>query len=88
MEIIVKMEAAGALSSFTSEKGETIQKLDVQISQGKNRFMATAFDKVALELSQNAPVLNAIYVADLSFSVSGRDKAFQNVRLNSLVPLF
>lgn len=85
MYLIVRVIEVSALESFQSERsGETIQKVDVLLGVGRNRFLATAFDKLALYLSSAALDKSYFYTADLSFSVNGTQRKFQSVRLNDL----
>ena len=85
MQLIVRVIEVSPLVSFQSARsGETIQKVDVLLGYGRNRFLATAFDKLALYLSSAALDKSYFYVAELSFSVNGTERKFQSVRLNDL----
>lgn len=85
MLLIVRVIEVTPLVSFQSERsGETIQKVDVLLGIGRNRILATAFDKLALYLSSAALDKSYFYTAELSFSVNGTERKFQSVRLNDL----
>ena len=88
MEIIVKVVEVAEPQTFTSQSGSTLEKQDLILQQGFNLFIATAFDKTVTELRANPPIVGGVYVADLSFAVSGNDKKFQNVRLGRIAPMF
>ena len=88
MEVIAKIMSCGDLTTFATEGGNQIQKIELQLNAGLNQFICAAFDKMALELSANKPIVNAVYVCDLSFSISGKERNFQNVRLVRIAPLF
>ena len=85
MEIIVRVIEKGALEKFRgAASGEEVSKVDVTLGHGSNRIIATAFDKTALEIAATDIDTSYIYVADISFSVAGSERKFQNVRLNKL----
>lgn len=85
MEIIVRVIEKGALEKFKgANSGEEVSKVDVTLGHGQNRIIATAFDKTALEIAAWEIDTSYIYVADISFSISGSERKFQNVRLNRL----
>lgn len=91
MEIIAKVVEVGNPEVFTTSSGNTIQKVDVLLSQGYNQFIVTAFDKVAIDLQANKPIIGGIYLAEVSFGIGSstkEGKRFQNVRLGRLAPLF
>ena len=84
MEFLVKISKVGEVYNFTSQNGEAISKIDIEMLHGKNSIIATAFDKVALQIGQNKPVVGEYWWADISMNISGTEKRFQNVRINSL----
>lgn len=84
MWVLCKITSVGEVSKISTEKGEEISKIEVQLTGCGDNFIATAFDKAALEIASNKPVAGAYYWVDLTFSISGKEKKFQNVRLNRL----
>lgn len=88
MEIVVKIIATGDLQKVKLQNGNEMSKIDVEMESGSNQIIATAFDKVALELANDRPVVNAIYILDFNLTCSKTEKRFLNARINHLTPLF
>lgn len=84
MLLLCKVTNVGEVTKITTERGEEISKIELQLTDSANTFIASAFDKVALEIAQKLPVVSAYCWVDLTFTVSGREKKFQNVRINCL----
>lgn len=84
MWVLCKITNVGEVSKIPTERGEEISKIEVQLTGHGDNFLAAAFDKVAMEIASNKPAVGAYYWADLSFTISGKEKQFQNVRLNRL----
>lgn len=84
MWVLCKVTNVGELSKITTEKGEEISKIELQLTGCGDNFIVAAFDKAALEIASNKPAVGAYYWSDLTFTISGREKRFQNVRLNRL----
>lgn len=84
MWVLCKITNVGEVSKIPTEKGEEISKIELQLTGCGDNFIVAAFDKAALEIAANKPVVGAYYWTDLTFSVSGKEKKFQNVRLNRL----
>jgi len=65
---------------FQTNTGEA-SAIDIVIDDGLNQFVATAFDKVALELAAHPLPIGGCYAVDLSFKVNQKDgRYFQSVR--------
>lgn len=84
LELLVKVEAVQPMRTFNASNGEEVSALDVEVTKGRDRFVVTAFDKTALQLKENLPIVGAYYWAEISFSVSGSEKRFLSARLVSL----
>lgn len=85
MVMLCRVKSVGELTKIPTAEGGGISKIELQLDRGFDTFQVAAFDKVALEIATNKPTAGVIYYADLTFSVSGKEKLFQNVRLNHLV---
>lgn len=83
MEQIVRVCSKGAIENVVVN-GTNIPKVEVTMQWGENQIIAAAFDKQAATVAALQIDPNALYVADLSFSISKSEKKFQNVRLNRL----
>ena len=84
MEKRVKILLQSEKRSFTGQNGEQVTVVDVLLDDGLNRYIASAFDKEAKELSENPLVCQEReYVADLQMSVNKTQegKYFQKVKL-------
>lgn len=84
MLVLCKITNVGELSKIPTEKGEEITKIELQLTGSGDNFIAAAFDKTALEIASNKPAVGAYYWAYLTFTISGKEKRFQNVRINRL----
>ena len=76
--------------SFAAQNGEQVTVVDVLLDDGLNQYIASAFDKEALALSQQPLVVQEReYVADLQMSVnkSQEGKYFQKVKLIRIKPV-
>jgi hypothetical protein len=69
MEKLVRIKEQGGLQSFQTQNGEAISKVAVVMTDGIDTFEAEAFDKVAIQLSQNPLNSNTIYNAQLQISM-------------------
>lgn len=85
MWVLCKISKVGELTNIRTSKGEEIAKVEIQLYGCGDFFIAAAFDKVALELNHNKPVVGRHYWAELKFAVAGGEKLFQNVRLDNLM---
>ncbi len=93
---IFKLEAKSEVRSFdsTSRNGGTQQRkaIDVVLTDGANKFVATAYDELAEEAEKAS--VNEFYEASLSFSVKERSAQdghkfmTQEVTVRSWLPLF
>ena len=84
MEKRVKILLQSEKRSFTGQNGEQVTVVDVLLDDGLNRYIASAFDKEAKELSENPLVCQEReYVAELQMMVnrSQEGKYFQKVKL-------
>lgn len=84
MEVICKVMEVGNLTQITTASGNNLPKIEVLLGVGQHQILAGAFDKEAAAIASSTIDKDALYVADLAFSVSGSDKKFQNVRLTHL----
>ena len=84
MEKRVKVLLQSGARTFAAQNGEQVTVVDVLLDDGLNRYIASAFDKEAKELSENPLVCQEReYVADLQMSVNKTQegKYFQKVKL-------
>ena len=81
---LVRIESIGEVRTFTNAKGEQGTAVEIELSQADDTFVCTAFDKIAEMIKEKGIAKGVLAWADLRFYVSGIDRKFQNVRLNSL----
>lgn len=86
LHLLVKVQSVSEPRTLTTTMGEQSQIVDVTCSSGSDTFIASAFDKMAVQVLSSKPVAGALYWVDLSFFLGGRDKNFQNVRIVSMLP--
>ena len=81
---LMKIENVGEVRNFTNGKGEQGKAIELEMSQGSNRIVCSAFDKMADVVTEKGLVKGALVWVDLRFYVSGGEKKFQSVRLNAV----
>lgn len=81
---LVKVESVSEVRTFTNGNGEQATVIDLELSKGSERFICSAFDKTVTAIQNLKLVAGVIVWADLRFSVTGKDKKFQNVRVQSI----
>lgn len=81
---LVKVESVSEVRTFTNGNGEQTTAIDLELSKGSERFICSAFDKTVTAIQNLKLVAGVIVWADLHFSVTGKDKKFQNVRVQSI----
>ena len=86
LHLLVKVQSVSEPRTLTTTTGEQSQIVDVTCSCGADTFIASAFDKMAVQVMSSKPVAGALYWVDLSFFLGGRDKNFQNVRIVTMLP--
>ena len=84
---LMKIESVGDVRTFTNSKGEQSCAVDIELLEGPNLYICTAFDKIATIIKGGGFAKGVLVLVDLHFSVSGTEKKFQNVRLNSITIL-
>ena len=85
MEKLVRVKSQGALSSFQTQSGETVTKLSVVMTDGIDTFEAEAFDKLAVQLSQQPLDTNVMYNAQMKMGVrEWKNQQEQVNRANSI----
>lgn len=81
---LVKVESVSEVRTFTNGNGEQTTAIDLELSLGSERYICSAFDKTVTAI-QNLRIVAGVFVwVDLHFTVSGKDKKFQSVRVQSI----
>ena len=81
---LVKVESVSEVRTFVNGNGEQATAIDLELSQGSERFVCSAFDKTVTAIQNLKIVAGVLVWADLHFGVSGKDKKFQSVRVQSI----
>lgn len=81
---LVKVESVSEVRTFVNGNGEQATAIDLELSQGNERFVCSAFDKTVTAIQNLKIVAGVLVWADLHFAVSGKDKRFQSVRVQSI----
>lgn len=81
---LVKVESVSDVRTFTNGNGEQTTAIDLELSLGSERYICSAFDKTVTAIQNLKLVAGALVWAELHFSVSGKDKKFQSVRVQSV----
>ncbi len=93
MEKLVRIKAQGTLQSFTNQNGETVNQLAVVMTDGIDTFEGEAFDKLALQLSQQPLDVNRMYKVQCQLSVrewhnqQGQVNRANSVRITRIAPV-
>lgn len=90
MEKRVKVLLQSGARSFAAQNGEQVTVVDVLLDDGLNQYIASAFDKEALALSQQPLVCQEKeYTVDLQMTVNKTQegKYFQKVKLVRIKPV-
>ncbi len=69
MEKLVRIKEQGTLQSFSNQNGEAVSKVAVVMTDGIDTFEGEAFDKLALQLSQQQLDVNRMYNVQCQLSV-------------------
>ena len=81
---LMKIEKIGEVRNFQNARGEQSTAIELEMSQGSDSVVCTAFDKMVEIVNQKNLVAGSLVWADLRFYVSGSEKKFQGVRLNGI----
>lgn len=81
---LVKVEKIGTARTFQNGNGENVVALDLELSQGAERYLATAFDKQVTAIQALNLVAGAFVWIELHFMVNGSERRFQTVRIQNI----
>ena len=81
---LFKIEKVYEKRFFQNARGEQSTAVELEMSQGGNLVICTAYDKVADVIAVKNIVPGTLVWADLRFCVTGSERRFQNIILNSI----
>lgn len=81
---LFKIEKIGEKRLFQNARGEQSTAIELEMSQGTNQIVCTAFDRAADAVISKGITAGTLVWVELRFSVTGSERRFQNIILNSI----
>lgn len=81
---LLKIESVSGKRSFTNGRGEQRTAIELEMTQGVDRIVCSAFEKMADVIEEMKLVKGTLVWCDLRFYVGGSEKKFQSVKLSSI----